>query len=76
MLYRVLSIVFFTSCLLACAHKPVSQADAPQTGEQPAMTEKCQSAKQDFEKAVQAGERDNLHEMKRNIELYCVWRRY
>lgn len=37
--------------------------------------EKCKDAKYQLEKSVEAGQLRNLRELKRHIELYCVWRR-
>lgn len=40
-----------------------------------AFGEKCENAKYQLDKTVEAGQLSNLRELKRNIELYCVWRR-
>ena len=37
--------------------------------------QQCLDAKRQLEKAIEAGEQDDLKNMKRNIELYCVWRK-
>lgn len=36
---------------------------------------KCEDAKFQHDKAVEEGQLSDLRELKRNIELYCVWRR-
>jgi PBP1b-binding outer membrane lipoprotein LpoB len=77
MLSRMMSVVLCIVLLTACVQNKNKMAESQsESGINKPLSEKCQSAKQDFDKAVQAGERDNLHELKRNIELYCVWRRY
>jgi hypothetical protein len=40
-----------------------------------AFGEKCEDAKYQLDKTVEEGQLGNLGELKRNIELYCVWRR-
>jgi hypothetical protein len=40
-----------------------------------AFSEKCEDAKYQLEKTVEEGQLSDLRELKRNIELYCVWRR-
>jgi len=40
-----------------------------------AFGEKCEDAKYQLDKTVEEGQTSNLRELKRNIELYCVWRR-
>lgn len=40
-----------------------------------AFGEKCEDAKYQLEKTVEEGQLSNLRALKRNIELYCVWRR-
>lgn len=76
MYHRFVSVVILSIGLVACAQKSAQQTEMSQHPEQPPVSEKCQQAKQDLEKAVEAGQRNDLHELKRNIELYCVWRRY
>jgi hypothetical protein len=36
---------------------------------------KCEDAKYQLDKTVEGGQLSDLRELKRNIELYCVWRR-
>ena len=40
-----------------------------------AFGEKCEDAKYQLDKTVEEGQLSDLRELKRNIELYCVWRR-
>jgi hypothetical protein len=40
-----------------------------------AFGEKCENAKYQLDKTVQEGQLSDLRHLKRNIELYCVWRR-
>ncbi len=40
-----------------------------------AFGEKCAGAKYQLDKTVEEGQLSDLRELKRNIELYCVWRR-
>jgi hypothetical protein len=39
------------------------------------LGEKCEDAKYQLDKTVEEGQLSDLRELKRNIELYCVWRR-
>jgi type IV pilus biogenesis protein CpaD/CtpE len=39
------------------------------------FAEKCEDAKYQLDKTVEAGQLSDLRGLKRNIELYCVWRR-
>lgn len=68
-------IVVFLSACSATQPRSDNQAEVIENGK-PELNEKCKAAKQDLDSAVKAGDRDNVHELKRNIELYCVWRRY
>ncbi|MFT4940554.1 MAG: hypothetical protein ACI88A_003611 [Paraglaciecola sp.] len=36
---------------------------------------KCEDAKYQLDRTVEGGQLFDLRELKRNIELYCVWRR-
>ena len=77
MLIRIISVALVILLSAGCAQSKSKIADDEKNiGINKPLSEKCLEAKQDFDKAVQAGARDNLHELKRNIELYCVWRRY
>ncbi|WP_340676648.1 hypothetical protein [Paraglaciecola sp.] len=77
MLSRMMSVVLCTVLLTACVQNKNKMAESQQdTGINKPLSEKCQEAKQDFDKAVQTGQNNDLRELKRNIELYCVWRRY
>ena len=40
-----------------------------------AFGEKCEDAKYQLEKTVEEGQLFDVRELKRNIELYCVWSR-
>ena len=70
--------VFGVYLLSACAQQKSNLATPKQEGEinSKPLSANCLHAKQELDKAVQAGEHNSLHELKRNIELYCVWRRY
>ncbi|MFQ3198382.1 MAG: hypothetical protein ACJAUL_001625 [Paraglaciecola sp.] len=39
------------------------------------LSGKCEDAKNQLNKTVEGGQLNDLRELKRNIELYCVWRR-
>ncbi|MFT4939759.1 MAG: hypothetical protein ACI88A_002804 [Paraglaciecola sp.] len=39
------------------------------------LSGKCEDAKYQLDKTVEGGQLSDLRELKRNIELYCVWRR-
>ena len=64
--------------LCACSQQRMVAADPTELktndGKQ-AFGEKCQNAKYQLDKTVAEGQLTNLRELKRNIELYCVWRR-
>jgi hypothetical protein len=64
--------------LSACAEPKVLTA-APSKLEQnninQPFSEKCEDAKNQLDKAVTEGQLSDLRELKRHIELYCVWRR-
>jgi hypothetical protein len=64
-------------CLTACAEPKVASADPSERtipGNKP-LGEKCEDAKQQLDKSVASGQLSELRELKRNIELYCLWRR-
>jgi len=64
--------------LSACA-QPRGVAEDPSELETNDTThvlgEKCEDAKYQLDKTVEEGQLSDLRELKRNIELYCVWRR-
>ena len=64
--------------LSACAQPRVVAADPSeiqQNDGKHAFGEKCEDAKYQLDKTVEEGQTSELQELKRNIELYCVWRR-
>jgi hypothetical protein len=64
--------------LSACAQPRVVATDPSEIKKDDnnyAFGEKCEDAKYQFEKTVEEGQLTDLRELKRNIELYCVWRR-
>jgi hypothetical protein len=75
--------VMLLSCLLvlalsACVQPKLSSADPSEPEKNDinhAVGEKCVDAKNQLDQTVEAGQLSNLRELKRNIELYCVWRR-
>jgi hypothetical protein len=76
-------ITMLLSCFLllglsACAQPTVVSADPtkPETYDiENPLGEKCKDAKFQLDKTVEGGQLTDLKELKRNIELYCVWRR-
>lgn len=69
---------FMLLVLTACAQpKVVSDVPAEVTRNniKQDFGEKCENAKYQLEKTVEEGQLTNLRELKRNIELYCIWRR-
>ena len=76
------NVVWLTSFLVlglsACAPTRVGSADPTeleQNDTQHAFGEKCEDAKYQLDKTVEEGQISDLRALKRNIELYCVWRR-
>jgi hypothetical protein len=64
--------------LSACAQSRVGLSDPTELEKgdsKQAFGEKCEDAKYQLEKTVEEGQTSNLRELKRNIELHCVWRR-
>lgn len=64
--------------LSACAQPRVGLSDPTELkkdGTKQAFGEKCEDAKYQLEKTVEEGQKSDLRELKRNIELHCVWRR-
>ncbi len=69
---------FLVLALSACAQPIVVSADPSElekNGTKQRFSEKCVDAKYQLDKTVEAGQLSDLRELKRNIELYCVWRR-
>ncbi|MFT5924815.1 MAG: hypothetical protein ACI9LE_001815 [Paraglaciecola sp.] len=69
---------FLVISLSACSQPRVVAAYPTEGGESninQALGEKCEDAKYQLDKTVQEGQLSELRELKRNIELYCVWRR-
>jgi hypothetical protein len=78
MRYEMLLSCFVVIGLSACAQPRVVAADPTESGKSninQAFGEKCEDAKYQLDKTVQEGQLSELRELKRNIELYCVWRR-
>jgi hypothetical protein len=75
--------VLLLTCLLvlglsACAQPRVIAADPSELKKHDtkhAFGEKCEDAKYQLDKSVEEGQLSDLRELKRNIELYCLWRR-
>jgi hypothetical protein len=68
----------FVLGLSACSQSRVGLADPTELKNEDskqALGEKCEDAKYQLEKTVEEGQTSNLRELKRNIELHCVWRR-
>lgn len=64
--------------LSACAQQRAGYADPTELGKDQseyAFGEKCKNAKAQFDQSVAEGQKSDLRELKRNIELHCVWRR-
>ncbi|WP_293749813.1 hypothetical protein [uncultured Paraglaciecola sp.] len=64
--------------LSACAQPRVGLSDPTElkkNSAKQAFGEKCEDAKYQLEKSVEEGQTSELRELKRNIELHCVWRR-
>ena len=75
---EMLFACFIMLGLTACAQPKVVAADPTELGKNginQAFGEKCEDAKYQLDKTVQEGQLSELRELKRNIELYCVWRR-
>lgn len=65
-------------CLSGCAqqrHVAADPSDINQNDSTNAFGKKCEDAKYQLDKTVEEGQLSELRELKRNIELYCVWRR-
>ncbi|MFT5313792.1 MAG: hypothetical protein ACI8Z9_002287 [Paraglaciecola sp.] len=75
---RILLSSFLVLALSACAPPNMLAAD-PTEAEQNKIKypfgENCEDAKYQLDKAVEGGQLSDLRVLKRNIELYCVWRR-
>ena len=69
---------FLVLGLSACAEPKVVSKDPSrleQNNIQHSFGEKCEDAKHQLDKTVEAGQLSDLRELKRRIELFCVWRR-
>ncbi|MDP5029977.1 hypothetical protein [Paraglaciecola sp.] len=73
----LLFISIIVLSLTACAESKVANADPGENSGQRDKPpgKKCEDAKYQLDKAVEEGQLSDLRELKRNIELYCVWRR-
>ena len=74
----MLLMSFLMLGLSACAQPIVGTADPSKLKKNESkhvFGEKCTDAKYQLDKTVQEGQLSNLRHLKRNIELYCVWRR-
>ena len=69
---------FFVLGLSACTQSKLASADRSKVERndiyQP-LGERCEDAKYQLKQTVEEGQLSDLKELKRNIELYCVWRR-
>lgn len=75
---RILLTSLLVLGLSACAEQKVVSADPPKLDQndlKQSFGGKCADAKYQLDKTVEGGQLTNLRELKRNIELYCVWRR-
>jgi hypothetical protein len=74
MLLSSILVLSFSACtqprVVVADPSEIQQNDGRQ-----AFGKKCEDAKYQLEKTVEEGQTSNLRELKRNIELYCVWRR-
>jgi hypothetical protein len=64
--------------LSACTQPRIVVAEPSelkQSNTKQVLGEKCENAKYQLDKTVEEGQLSNLRELKRNIELYCVWLR-
>jgi hypothetical protein len=63
--------------LSACTSRvaPADPTELQKNNGKHAFGEKCEDAKYQLDKTVEEGQKSDLRELKRNIELYCVWRR-
>ena len=72
-------VIFLTVLgLSACTQSRMVTSDPSELEENDrkyAFGEKCKNAKYQLDKTVQEGQLSDLRHLKRNIELYCVWRR-
>tara|TARA_R110000744_G_scaffold50155_11_gene108632 strand:+ start:8829 stop:9125 length:297 start_codon:yes stop_codon:yes gene_type:complete len=66
----LLLVSFLILGLSAC-----SASKTEEDGVKQQFGEKCENAKQQLDKAVEEGQLSDLRVLKRDIELYCVWRR-
>jgi hypothetical protein len=74
---RVIVFSVLILCLGSCAEPKVVSADPSEitNKEHNPLSEKCENAKRQLDKSVEEGQLSDLRELKRNIELYCLWRK-
>ena len=75
---RIFLISFLVLGLSACAQPTMVASDPSElegNDNNHAFGEKCKNAKYQLDKTVEEGQLSDLRYLKRNIELYCVWRR-
>ncbi|WP_166425461.1 hypothetical protein [Paraglaciecola sp. 20A4] len=73
-----LLVSFLVLGLSACAQQnvdPIASTELEKSVANQPFAEKCEDAKYQLDKSVEEGQLSGLRELKRNIELYCVWRR-
>lgn len=68
---------FLLLALTACAQSKsaADQTKAEQSDLIHPLSKKCEDAKHQLDKTVEGGQQTDLRELKRNIELYCIWRK-
>ncbi len=74
----ILLVCFVVFGLSACAKPIASSADPSELEKNDSIYgfgEKCIDAKYQLDKTVEEGQLSDLRHLKRNVELYCVWRR-
>jgi len=72
------SLLVLVLGLSACAKPSVVSGDpndVEQNDIKHPLSEKCEDAKNRLDNTVEGGQLTDLRELKRSIELYCVWRR-
>jgi hypothetical protein len=75
---KMLLISFLLLGLSGCAQPRVVSGDQTideQNDSQHPLSKNCEDAKYKLDKTVSEGQLSDLKELKRNIELYCIWRR-
>jgi len=72
-MHRVLLLAsFVVMALSACVQQPAGSSKDKSIY---ALGEKCKNAKFQLDRSVEEGQKSDLRELKRNIEIHCVWRR-